>query len=541
MMNSNENIFTKEVETEIYNKVMEIIDETGGMDELIITEDLVSSIVEKLAVKFTKDFPIGIHITHIDADGVGCGVVFNTAVYSAYKVLGKNLFSDEVDTNLVTFCVGERVSTDMLRLILTVFKIVSIYIWKDDDYITNYFSMNRRFFIKYYPDFLCMSDVNLNPYKFYKTFVKLYGDDVKLTSIFDGLLGWYYYGDIFFDNNDSPEDREKFHEFLRRKNPQKIHESGDSIGFLYIDHHSTNSMLVKQDANATGDVGYEEFKERLNKLSIIKTKKRSDGSFASATLLMAMFPLFDEYFERCHVLNDIYEFANDISQWDTFGWRDCPKFNTGHEFDVMFLSYIYSPNELIDILSKEFYQFIDYSIGDNNDKPFFDHFDLCEKFGSDERPIFPPLIYPDMVSPVYFYNNPELIKLLEVSKNEYEKVLSWYLNERNGVWIYMDFRGKRVATLIVPAPEKYISIIVHNMMESRKDYHDMEKENDNVMVLGFFIKTGTISLRTRSNNFSVAEMSKELFNGGGHPQAAGGKPSMPEFVNIVTKYIMEMK
>lgn len=467
----------RDCRTEIYRDVTRIIDQTGGLSELRMNENLVEEITDRI---FKNEFihnlrsrKVIIHVTHTDADGVGCGVVFSTAIKSIWR---NNNFS--IDPRVCTFCVNERISTDMLRMILTVYSVViSIYNSTCDD---------MRYQVKASPDFVCVSDLNLDPHALFSTINEVYGD-VTLQSLSDmvmymkenvGHIGWGY------------------------KVP---------LGFLYIDHHETNSLFTEKPSTRYSDPRYRYFKSQLENHSIIKPGfVKEEGRKVSATYIMANDEFIMESLTTAGVGENISKFANAISQWDTFSWRDYPEFNTGCETDVMFLLSMYSPGDLIEMMESSYGHFIKHP--------------NSELLNSSRLPIF-------------MVDNPELQITLHTVQDAYENMLRWYMNEENGAWGTFGYGDRLYDVLVIPAPEKYISLIMHHMMNERKDYRDKATKNPYTFILAFYVSSGAVSLRTQSNDFSVGQLSKELFNGGGHAQAAGGKPSVDAMKSILSFWV----
>lgn len=439
-----------------------------GVRNFTVTEKMVSHYAEKIN---RMSNPINklwvLHITHTDADGVGCGFMVEYPCRMHEDIM-----------YVTTEYVATHNATEYLVASLFLFQ--EIYrnygaLREGYDYTFEYF--------RECPDEIIVSDVSLNPEILYLALDKLYP------------------------------------RFRLRKAFSKIFTN--AIGFLYVDHHTT--AVINFD-EFYGFSDYGAFLLELEHLCrVVPEIDPIDGDRKiSATEILRRY-IVNECPELKLTPNTFgYEvtktISNAISQWDTFEWRDHPKYNTGHERDIQFMLSFYKPKFIVDhlvknaIVSDQVVNTHINAVGHEED----DYFDIFE------------MLYDE-----------ELLIALRNAEEKFNHSVGWY--KEHAVWItdeaLVDDSGNQIMTLLIPGPEDYASLVFHEMMVDEK-FIESVKDLDitQYMVCGFYINSGALSLRTNCTDLDLSTMATRL-GGGGHPQASGCKPDKETFACIVMKWI----
>lgn len=450
---------------EVVNERLENI----GIRNFTVTENMISRFILNInrnSNLINKRWVL--HITHTDADGVGCGFMI------------EYLCCMNEDTNFVT---TEYVATHTATeyLVATLFLFQEIY--RNRSGLKEVYDDTFKYFI-HHPDEIIVSDVYLNPEILYLAFEKLY-PGIRLRKSFSKQVA-------------------------------------NTIGFLYVDHHAS-SVIDFDSFHDFSDYGT--FLLELEPLCrIVPGIDPVDGDRKiSATEILRRY-IVDECPEFNLKYDDFgYELtklmSNTISQWDTFEWRDHPKYNTGHERDIQFMLSVYKPNQIVEKFIAAAYEFGSavrvYGFGqiDGVDISDVDTFDMCI--------------------------TDDLRIAMTSAEEKFNRSVNWY--KEHAVWItdeyLVDDFGNQVMTLLIPGPEDYASLIFHEMMVDEKFIESVKDLGiTRYMVCGFYIKSGSLSLRTNCTDLDLSTMATRL-GGGGHPQASGCKPDKETFSRIVMKWI----
>lgn len=317
--------------------------------------------------------------------------------------------------------------------------------------------------------------------------------------------------------------------------------------FSYIDHHPTNPLrkyfddLRKVDEIIDPTLGnliihdgilvvptYSEFSRRMPKYLTYDVPMEPNVAAAthdetckvSATMIGWM--MFRKFICKVNGIVDAYESArrlirafdavlSDISQWDTFEWRDHPEFNSETETILVMATPFYeNPMKLFTTVLQNWVNIFRSDIVFGNKQSPYAKNDIVD-YG---------LMYPE-----------ETRSMSAAAQKIMDKEVATAI--RTGVFTTLDVLmrtsmankedysefgacGDEKVLLIeypsVSQPSMYVQKIFERFEETDGDKPDI------ILLFGFTVKQ--MGLRTTSNVIRLDKIAKEL-GGGGHPQASG--------------------
>lgn len=317
--------------------------------------------------------------------------------------------------------------------------------------------------------------------------------------------------------------------------------------FSYIDHHPTNPFKKYfEDFSKVDDIKdttikeliqhggilvvptYAEFSRRMPEYvkydvylePVVEAASRNETCKVSATMLSWL--MFRKFICKVNGILDTKEpvrrlirafdsVLSDISQWDTFEWRDHPEFNSGTEtIFVMATPFYETPVKL-------FTTVLQYWVNNFRSNIIFGHTLI-------------PFAESDIVDYALMY--PEETRSMSVAA---QKIMDKEVTTaiRTGVFTTLDVLmrtsvankenysefgacGDENVLLVeypsVSQPSMYVQKIFERFVEKDVDKPDI------ILLFGFTVKQ--MSLRTTSTVIRLDKIAKEL-GGGGHPQASG--------------------
>ena len=201
-------------------------------------------------------------------------------------------------------------------------------------------------------------------------------------------------------------------------------------------------------------------------------------------------------------------FGLEISQWDTFSWRDFPELNMGHEFDLIYLQSFYSDIEMKNLI-------LDYLVDQEADTISCRENILPEKKTDAIR-------YGEMAH-WKFYQEAEK-NMVYITLEQFFRIINDYVEETESYDLPGRLREAQVqfpdGFILCPYPLGNTSILVE-WLQNGDRYKTLVQEKSTWMLL-FDWKNGTLSLRTKMDGESARlDRFAKAMGGGGHPQAAG--------------------
>lgn len=423
---------------------------------------------------------ITLHITHIDSDALGCVLAVNTLVNVEEMKFKERYGSDRGVSQVITIYAPEYCSEDVVIAACEFFYMV-------------YGSNPKR---------LVVSDIFVSPAVMNKAINTLFG----------------------IENPKMPTDRTFFVSNLMMT---PVYMRDDCIQILYVDHHKTNPCV---DKIATGEYVFsDETKYLMSYYLTVSTagnyvkwkqfmhenhpllmddeqfefdfcgigEKDPDTRISAALLVMEsiMDVLREEPLETSYTATflQLRTVENDISQWDTFEWRDHPQYNFGFEKTFAYASYIMRFEDM--------------------NAAMINHY---RKMIEDGGEFHMGGLIP---SEIHEASNAGLglhIKAVEKMKSEAKLISFGYVFKEVYPDLWQDIPSINTDAILVTFPDSgNSSLIFHDLMQ------DMSKNYPNKILVCISKKLTDATVSFRSNNdIDVSEVAK-ILGGGGHAQASG--------------------
>lgn len=304
------------------------------------------------------------------------------------------------------------------------------------------------------------------------------------------------------------ETEEKFKEFLdknfNKKGRSTFYNEEREFNVVWIDHHKTNHMTSEfiyidksEKISATGilfaELALSSLNINMNVCPDLIDSFKQEGNIFINTILQ--FLLNEDKITKLNVIN-LARISYDISRYDTYLWKKSPS-KAGHEFDVNALTrYFECGNTVMLLLS------------------FLKKLELNETFLLD-------------------YDNPiQYPKSLMAVINEYEKKeleMKEYALENYKIIDNFDDSNHKVAVLLLDNEHN----THHN--EQAEAIYTKEKDIHYVLIMNNDDNMA-VSLRTNRTDINLGELCKTMWNGGGHPQAAGATLTKEQKNSMIQKY-----
>lgn len=310
----------------------------------------------------------------------------------------------------------------------------------------------------------------------------------------------------------------RFLDFLNRrffkKSKNYYWNNTKSLGIVWIDHHKTNNMrsefllldksekisasgilfseLSVQTLENIGDLPGDEYIAKITSSFTEMIESFKHDGLAFMYIISEMFA--EESIEsRCNLIN-LARIIYDVSRYDTYLFKKEPS-KVGHEYDVNAITrYFGSENTLMLLLE------------------FLNDLKIETICLTDYEKTIP---YPN-----------SLIRVInEFERKEFE--MKQYALENYKIIDNFDDIGHTVAVLVLDDE--------HNTHHNEQAEAIYMKEKDIHYVL-LIQNNLSISLRTNRKDIDLGAICKELWDGGGHPQAAGATLSKEQKDVMLQKY-----
>ena len=346
--------------------------------------------------------------------------------------------------------------------------------------------------------------------------------------------------------------------------------SDNHMAFLYADHHKTSPLMGKELNPEGNEVWFTdrmfvlaqtagEFKKKYP--TIVRAQRASnidavlnteDLRISAALLVWVMFrcsiseicanlkhPILwnsvkkedrlfaDEVDERKsstadslnYLLLQMDALIQDISQWDTFEWRDHPQFNHGTEKVLVYAEAFFDRETAYEKCRTYVGDFIQAILWNCK----------ISRTSIYTNDVEPDVLYPELIENASSFGKMLIENLVQKAIGQMKVIGKEVLIKELPEDLYQD---ERIAEEIArfgtgedtSYPERFVVTTFPEVGNASIFIYELGKilreKGETTTVIAFSFTSDVISLRTSESGIDLSKVAK-LFNGGGHPQASG--------------------